>query len=171
MADDVGTSTERTKDPMRTLLIALTTVAAVTVAGCGGDGETTDQDAAAASPSATESPRETASETPSETPDAPPSESPSHEVQLHDEGMTQEIRIRGDQVMPSAKRVDLGTGERLLVTVRSDRAGELHVHSSPEQELAFSKGTSVVDIVVETPGIVEVEEHESGAVILRLYVS
>jgi hypothetical protein len=90
---------------------------------------------------------------------------------LTDEGKHQDIVIQGGSVTPSAKRVDIGTAERLSLTVTSDRAGELHVHSSPEQELAFDRGSTVLDLVFDTPGIIEVEDHESETVILRVYVS
>jgi hypothetical protein len=154
---------------MRTLLTALTATAALTLAGCGGDGDTADQGTAADSPSETGAPSESAGESAGES--ASGSATPSPETQLSDAGKSQAVTIRGDQVTPSAKRVDLGVGERLSVTVTSDRAGELHVHSSPEQELSFRAGTTALDIVVQSPGLVEVEEHESDAVILRLYVS
>ncbi len=145
---------------MRTLLIAVTAAVALTLTGCGGDGDA-DQDAAGDPATPTSTPSESASE----------SASPSPEAQASDSGKTQVITIEGDTVSPSAKRIDIGVGERLAVTVTSDRAGELHVHSSPEQELPFRAGSTALDIVVTSPGLVEVEEHQSGAVILRLYVS
>jgi hypothetical protein len=57
------------------------------------------------------------------------------------------------------------------VTVDSDRAGELHVHSSPEQVLAFPAGRSTQDLVIDAPGSVQVEDHESEVVVAIIEVS
>jgi hypothetical protein len=151
---------------MRTTLIALAAVAALALAGCGDGDEAAE--GAPESPSAS-----TPSATPSESPSASPSGSvtSSPVEQLVDKGRSEEVTIQGGNVTPNAKRVDIGTAERLMLTVSSDRAGELHVHTSPDQEIAFPRGSTVHDLVFDSPGIVEIEEHESGVVILRVYVS
>ena len=61
-------------------------------------------------------------------------------------------------------------GDVLLVTITSDRAGELHVHSSPEQEVAFGAGTTELEVELKQPGQVDIEEHESGVLIARVLV-
>ncbi len=81
-----------------------------------------------------------------------------------------EVELEGDQVDPSGRRVEVQAGTPIRLAVESDRAGEFHVHSSPEQTIPFEKGESVVRFRVETPGIVDVEEHETGAVVLQLEV-
>jgi hypothetical protein len=58
-----------------------------------------------------------------------------------------------------------------MLHITADRAGELHVHSTPEQELEFDEGESHVELTFDHPGVVEVEDHESGKVILQLQVS
>ncbi len=85
--------------------------------------------------------------------------------------MVVEVRVDGDQVLPNGRRVDVEVGTPLFLQLRSDRAGELHVHSSPEQTLEFPRGRSLLRLVVERPGVVDVEEHESGVVVLQLEVS
>ena len=81
-----------------------------------------------------------------------------------------DVEIKGDAVEPNGKRVQVTHGQPIRLHVESDRDAELHVHSSPEQELEVKKGESTIAFKVATPGIVEVEEHESGVVVLQLEV-
>jgi hypothetical protein len=84
--------------------------------------------------------------------------------------VTVDVTIKGDDVTPVAQQVELGVGETLVLNITSDRAGELHVHSSPEQELAFPAGSSNVDVTIDKPGSVDIEEHDSGALLVRVLV-
>jgi spore coat protein U-like protein len=84
---------------------------------------------------------------------------------------TVEVTIKGDSVEPVAKKVDIGVGGTITVKVDSDRAGELHVHSTPEQTLAFKAGTSSYDVTLDKPGTVDIEEHVSDTVLIRALVS
>jgi hypothetical protein len=45
------------------------------------------------------------------------------------------------------------------------------VHSTPEQEIAFEKGTTTEKLTIDKPGIVDVEDHELEQVIVQLEVS
>ena len=81
-----------------------------------------------------------------------------------------EIEIEGDRVEPNGKQVAVTAGEPLTLAITSDRAAELHVHSSPEQMIEVEPGGSTVRLTVDTPGVVDVEEHESGIVVLQLGV-
>jgi len=78
--------------------------------------------------------------------------------------------VAGDKVTPVAEQIDLAVGEPLTLTVTSDRAGELHVHSDPEHEFEFSSGTQKYKITLQTPGSVDIEEHESDALVARVLV-
>lgn len=49
-------------------------------------------------------------------------------------------------------------------------AGELHVHSTPEQKIESDAGTSEHELVIDRPGVVEVESHEPDVVLLQLDV-
>jgi len=64
----------------------------------------------------------------------------------------------------------VAAGEPVRIVVESDRPGEFHVHSSPEQYITFPRGESKVSFTVDTPGIVDVEEHEAEIVVLQLEV-
>lgn len=82
-----------------------------------------------------------------------------------------QIQIDGGDISPKGDRVETKTGDVITLQIDSDRAGELHVHSSPEQEFSFEKGTSTLELTIDSPGIVDVEDHETGVVILQLEVS
>jgi hypothetical protein len=76
----------------------------------------------------------------------------------------------GDEFTPNGERVELGVDQTLVLTIDADEAGELHVHSTPEQEIAYDAGTSEHELTIDRPGVVEVESHEPDVVLLQLEV-
>ena len=145
---------------LRRTLVALSAAAALALAGCGDDepeaqGTTSESPAASASPS----------ESKSKKPEPKKSSEPPAADQV-----TIDVTVQGGEVTPQAQAVDLGVGETLVLAVDSDRAGELHVHSSPEQVVDFQAGTSELELTFDKPGSVDIEEHESGALIARVLV-
>lgn len=74
------------------------------------------------------------------------------------------------QLTPNGERVELGVDQTLVLTVTADEAGELHVHSTPEQEITYEEGTSEHEITIDRPGVVEIESHEPDVVVLQLEV-
>ena len=143
---------------MRRTLVAVAAVALL-VTGCSGN---SDQPAAAGTDAAAST--SPASPPSSASPSSPPS--PSQPA-----GVSVEITIDGDTVAPNGERIKVTKGEPVTLSISSDREGELHVHSSPEQEIAFEQGTSTKEVTIDAPGIVDVEEHETGTVLLQLQVS
>ena len=107
----------------------------------------------------------------SSSPSSSPSASPSEKTpSASPAAVTLAVQVRGDEVTPLAEQVDLPVGETLVVTVDADRAGELHVHADPEQHLAFDSGTAEFEVTLETPGSVDIEEHEADALVARVLV-
>jgi hypothetical protein len=86
-------------------------------------------------------------------------------------GSTLAVTVHGDQVTPNGQRMKVGVGQPVTITVHSDRAGELHVHSTPEQELEYAKGKTTLKVTVDKPGIVDVEDHIADVVVVQLEVS
>ena len=80
------------------------------------------------------------------------------------------VTREGDEFTPNGERVDLGVDQTLVLTIDADEAGELHVHSTPEQEIEYDAGTSEHELVIDRPGVVEVESHEPDVVLLQLEV-
>ena len=126
---------------------------ALTLAGCGSD-EPTPEPTDPTSSSTPETPDETTDET------TEPSEPEVREI---------EIEFEGDQA-PEVERIQIAVGETVELVVTSDQPGELHVHSDPEQTLAYDAGTTRLSLTIDRPGVVEVERHEPEALVLQLEV-
>ncbi len=81
-----------------------------------------------------------------------------------------ELTFEGTEAPPT-ERVQVEPGEEVELVIKSDRAGELHVHSSPEQTLEYAAGTTTFKLTIDQPGVVDVERHEPEALVLQLEVS
>lgn len=86
-------------------------------------------------------------------------------------GATLAVQVTGNDVSPSGKAISMSVGDVLTIQVTSDRAGELHVHSSPEQYVEFKAGETRRDLTLDKPGQVDIEEHDTGALVARLLVN
>ncbi len=148
---------------VRRAAVAPLLLALALATGCGAEEEPPAPAAPAtsASTSGSASPEETTPETPSET--ATEAEAP--------EGVTVEMTVKDGEISPSGERVEVGVGETVTFRVTSDRAGEMHVHSTPEQEYAYAVGKTDIELSIDRPGVVEVEDHDAGLVIVQLQVS
>jgi hypothetical protein len=144
--------------PLTSLAATLALLAAL--AGCAGPADEQPADQAAPSPSETATSSDATSS--DKKPAMPKPEEP--------EGSVLEVVIDGEEVSPNSQRIELARGKPLVIEFRSDRAGELHVHSKPEQFVEFPAGSSTRELVIDVPGLVEVEEHETGAVVAQLAV-
>jgi hypothetical protein len=134
-------------------------VLAASLSACGGDGDETD-------PTTTDP---TSTSSPSDTPSDSPSDSPS-ETEADNDTVALTVTRTGDTFSPNGERVELGAGQPLVLTIEADAAGELHVHSTPEQDIAYGEGTSEHEIVIDRPGVVEVESHDPDLILLQLEV-
>ena len=169
-----------------TVLTALAAVAALTLAGCGGGDDSTGSAGGeqTSSPSADASATES-SETPSESPSGSPSGSPSDDasddatddstdapgdVETEDGAVEIEVEIEHGRVTPSGERVDVKIGEPIRFVVDSDAADELHVHSTPTRTFRVKPGDDdkQFELTLNQPGVVEVELHELGDVVVSL---
>jgi hypothetical protein len=133
------------------------------LAGCGDDDTAT--------PSGSSTPTTPAS-TPDSTPDSTPSstESSTPASPAPAVGPSLDVTVAGDKVDPVGKALKARSGDTLVITITSDRAGELHVHTSPEQELEFEPGTTKLEVELKQPGQVDIEEHASDTLIARVLV-
>ena len=86
-------------------------------------------------------------------------------------GTTIDITIKNGKVTPHGDRVKSKVGEPVTLKIDADTSGEIHVHSTPEQEIKFDKGTSTKKLTIDQPGIVDVEDHTLDQVIVQLQVS
>lgn len=82
-----------------------------------------------------------------------------------------EVTFEGDSVTPNGERVEVATGQDVQLDITADEAGEIHVHSDPEQTLEYAEGESTVTIQgITTPSTVDVESHNLEKVIVQLEV-
>lgn len=85
-------------------------------------------------------------------------------------GAELEVIVDGSSISPNGATLDLAVGEPLSITFQTDRAGELHVHSRPEQIISFEAGTTTAQLVIDNPSAVDIEEHATGTVVAQLAV-
>ena len=137
-----------------TRLAPVVLVLAASLTACGGDGDT---DPPATDPTSTSSPSDTQSD-------------PASEPTSADDSVAVTVSREGGSFTPNGERVELGIGQALVLTIEADEAGEIHVHSTPEREIAYEAGTSEHKIVIDRPGVVEVESHDPDVILLQLEV-
>ena len=137
---------------LKTLTLPATVlVVALSLTGCAGDGSDSSGSGSTATPA-----------------EASPSTSKSAEASP---GTSIDITIKNGTVSPSGERVKAKVDEPVTLHIDADTAGELHVHSTPEQEIEFAKGSSTKKLTIKQPGIVDVEDHALEQVIVQLQVS
>lgn len=132
---------------------------------CGSSDDSNAADDAASSPSAPASASPSASEGSAE---SSPSGSASASAET---GTVIDIRFADGQVTPAGKQVEIGVGEPFTLRVEADAPGELHIHSTPEQELAYEPGTTEKTLTLDRPGVVDIESHTLDQLVLRVEVS
>ncbi len=83
---------------------------------------------------------------------------------------TIDVTFSGGSVTPNGERVEAAVGKPIMLVVTADRPGEIHVHSSPEQELRDHAGTTRLRLSIDQPGVVDVESHALEKTIVQLEV-
>jgi hypothetical protein len=80
------------------------------------------------------------------------------------------ITINGSDTDPNGTEIDVKVGQRIEFDVTADKPGEIHVHSSPqEQEFEYPAGTSTFQVTpIAAPGVVTVESHTLDKVLFKL---
>jgi hypothetical protein len=138
-------------------------IAGLALTGCSDEGSSGNADTSPSpSASASESPTESPSESTSESAMASPTE---------EAGTTVDITFQGGKVTPNGDRVKAKLGEPVTLKITADEGGEIHVHSTPEQEIEYPAGSSTEKLTIDKPGIVDVESHDLDQVIVQLQVS
>jgi hypothetical protein len=139
---------------LATLTVLLCTTAFATA--CGGD------DSGDVSTEPTSTVPNSTEATPTDTASSEPTESAAGPQQI-------EVTVAGDSVTPNGERVEVSVGEPVELVVTADAPGEIHVHSSPEQEIEYRKGTTTIELdPIQRPGVVEVESHTLEKTIVQL---
>ena len=149
--------------PMRRLLATAAVLASLAVLGSCGDAEEAPAPGGSASESTSESASEDGSSAPADSASASP-EAPG--------AQTIEVTVEGGKVTPNGDRVEVERGTDVELVVTADEPGEIHVHSSPEQELRYAAGTTTLLLALadQPPGIVDVESHNLEQTIVQLEI-
>jgi len=132
---------------IRTPLVSLTLASGLLLAGCAQGSEPT----------------------PSPSSDAPTSAAPSTSKAA--EGVVIDISYKNGTFDPQGSTVKVPLGKPVTLHVTADKGGELHVHSTPEAHVEFGVGETSKTLTFDRPGVVEVESHDTGAVVVLLQVS
>lgn len=83
---------------------------------------------------------------------------------------TIDVKVTGNDISPNAEKVKVKRGEQVTLEIVSDREGEFHVHSTPEQQISFGPGRTGATLTFDRPGLVDVEEHESQKLLVQFEV-
>lgn len=139
----------------RNMVVSALLVATVGLTGCASKDDTTgDPTDSTSSPSSPTSSTTTGQ----------PTDEPTDEAQV----VT--ITIEGDSVSPNGRKIDVTANEPVILDITADAPGEIHIHSTPEQEIEYDAGHSTHTVTFDRPGVVEVESHTLEKVIVQLQV-
>jgi hypothetical protein len=140
----------RRRSRAATAATAAIALAVLALSGCASADDSTPEDSA------------TATSTGSSSSDPSSDSSPS--------GVVVDVTFKGDSVTPNGERIDAKVGEPITLNIDAETAGELHVHSTPEQEIAYDAGTSTHQVTIDQPGIVDIESHHLEKVVVQVEV-
>lgn len=144
------------------------------VGACGDDAADPDETAPSTATTAPESSAPTESGEPTATaapvPTEEPSEEPTEEPTEEPAAPQIAIDVTGETSAPSGERVEVAIGTTIELVVTADVAGELHVHSTPEESFSFEPGESTFELTIDRPGVVDVERHDPDQLIVQLLV-
>jgi hypothetical protein len=102
--------------------------------------------------------------------DDPTPSNPTGTTSTSSDAQVIEITIEGDSVSPNGTKVDIDADKPVILDITADAPGEIHVHSTPEQEIEYAAGESQHTLTFDRPGTVEVESHTLEKVIVQLQV-
>lgn len=86
------------------------------------------------------------------------------------DGTRVEVEVRDGEVVGGVQRVEVDTGERVLLVVTSDVADEVHVHGVDITREVEAGGAVDVDFTADIPGVFEIELEERRLQLVELVV-
>ena len=87
-----------------------------------------------------------------------------------DKAVVVDITVKNGEITPKGDRIKAKAGQPIDLVVTSDVAGSLHLHSDPEQEIAYDVGTKTFPISIDRPGVIEVESHDPAQIVIQLQI-
>ncbi len=84
--------------------------------------------------------------------------------------VTLKIAVHGGSVSPATHRETVRQGQRVRLTVTSDRANKVHVHGYNLESKVRPGRPAVITFIASKPGLFEVETHDPARQLLQLAV-
>ncbi|RZI79262.1 MAG: hypothetical protein EOO67_20700 [Microbacterium sp.] len=82
-----------------------------------------------------------------------------------------EITLDGSTVSPDGEARTVKRNQPVVLKITAAQAGQLHVHSTPEQVVDFPAGESEITLDFAIPGVVAVEDHALDKTIVQFEVN
>ncbi|MBY4207271.1 hypothetical protein HQO44_12440 [Rhodococcus fascians] len=100
-----------------------------------------------------------------------PSTDSAASVSAQPDTLQMNLSIDGGTVEPTNQRLDASVGQSISMSITSDVADELHVHSVPEHTFEIEPGKDqLFTFTVDVPGQVDIELHHSDRTVATLVV-
>jgi ABC-type glycerol-3-phosphate transport system substrate-binding protein len=88
-----------------------------------------------------------------------------------DQTLVIDVTFHGSRTTPNGSVIQASVNQPISLHVTADAPGEIHVHSSPEQEFEYQAGTSTLRLApITAPSVVTVESHTLDKVLFKLQV-
>lgn len=81
------------------------------------------------------------------------------------------VTIDKTSLSPIGAEARISRNQPVVLEIHASVAGELHVHSSPEQHVDFGVGDSQITLSFDKPGVIAIEDHALNQLIVQLEVS
>jgi len=81
------------------------------------------------------------------------------------------VAVANDNVSPAPTKIPVPLGSRVVLTVTSDVADEVHVHGYELEKPVKAGGSATFDFIADQAGVFPVETHTSEKLLLQLQVS
>ncbi|MFL6061556.1 MAG: hypothetical protein ACJ72E_10015 [Marmoricola sp.] len=81
------------------------------------------------------------------------------------------VTIDTSSLSPVGAEAKISRNQPVVLEIHASVAGQLHVHSSPEQHIDFGVGDSQITLSFDKPGVIAVEDHALNQLIVQLEVS
>ena len=81
------------------------------------------------------------------------------------------VTVKGNDITPNGDRVDAKVGEPVTINVTTTATASCTCTPRPSRSWTYSKGKTTLHVTVDTPGVVDIEDHIADVVVVQLQVS
>lgn len=80
------------------------------------------------------------------------------------------VTIADGKVDPNGERIKVGKGAPVTFVINSDKEGEMHIHSTPEQSVEYGVGETTATVTLDQAKLIDVELHDPAMTVVQLEV-